>query len=161
MQVRTLPREIRGDEAGTIEGADWDAVGEAYADRVMAKLEQYAPGLQSRVLKRTVFTPADLERHDPNLNGGDSISGSHHIRQFYLFRPFPGWSNYRTPLEGLFMVGASTWPGAGANGVSGSLVAKDLLNPLAVRKTLIEGGAVAGGAIALGALLSRRGRKRG
>ncbi len=155
VQVRTLPRQIRGDEAGQIQGEDWDAIGEAYADRVMDKLERYAPGLKNRVLKRTVFTPAHLERHNPNLNGGDSISGSHHIRQYYLFRPFPGWSNYAMPLDGLYMVGASTWPGAGTNGVSGTLAAKHILNPHPVRNGLLKGSAFAGATLAAAALIMK------
>jgi phytoene dehydrogenase-like protein len=31
-----------------------------------------------------------------------------------------GWSRYRTPVKRLYMVGASTWPGAGAGAGAGS-----------------------------------------
>src|SRR5262249_17864292 len=74
VQVRGLPGQIRGDAAGTIEARDWPAAAEPYADRVLAKLERYAPGIGELVLERAVLTPADLERHDPNLAGGDSIA---------------------------------------------------------------------------------------
>ena len=60
--------------------------------------------------------------------GGDCVSGSHHIGQNFFFRPFPGWSRYRTPIGSLYMVGAATWPGGGINGGSGYLLARQLLN---------------------------------
>jgi phytoene dehydrogenase-like protein len=129
VQVRALPAHIRGDAAGSIEARDWAAAAEPYADRVLAKLERYAPGISELVLDRAVLTPADLERHDPNLAGGDSISGSMHLRQNFLFRPFPAVSDYETGIDRLLMVGAATWPGAGVNAISGYNVADKLLAP--------------------------------
>jgi phytoene dehydrogenase-like protein len=126
VQVRVLPYAIRGDAAGRIVGADWDAVKEAYADRVIELIERRAPGLRSNVLARTVLSPLDLERDNPNLVEGDSLSGSHHLDQNFLFRPAYGWSRYRTPVPGLYMVGASTWPGAGTGAGSGFMLAKAL-----------------------------------
>jgi phytoene dehydrogenase-like protein len=121
-----LPSCIGGDAAGTIAGTEWDAVKEAYADRVVVQIERYAPGLAARILARTVLSPADLERDNPNLVGGDSLAGSHHLDQNFLFRPAFGWSRYRTPIARLFMVGASTWPGAGTGAGSGFMLAKGL-----------------------------------
>jgi phytoene dehydrogenase-like protein len=129
VQVRALPGEIRGDAAGAIEARDWPAAAEPYADRVLAKLERYAPGIGELVLDRAVLTPADLERHDPNLSGGDSIAGSMHLRQNFLFRPFPAGGDYETGVDRLLMVGAATWPGAGVNALSGYNVAQKLLAP--------------------------------
>ncbi|MGN6871744.1 MAG: phytoene desaturase family protein [Solirubrobacteraceae bacterium] len=127
VQVRALPGEIRGDAAGAIEARDWPAAAEPYTDRVLAKLERYAPGIGELVLDRAVLTPADLERHDPNLGGGDSIAGSMHLRQNFLFRPSPGVADYETGIDRLLMVGAATWPGAGVNALSGYNVAQKLL----------------------------------
>ena len=129
VQVRALPAEIRGDAANTIGARDWSVAAEPYADRVLAKLERYAPGIGELVLDRAVLTPADLERHDPNLAGGDSIAGSMHLRQNFLFRPSPGIADYETGIDGLLMVGAATWPGAGVNALSGYNVAQKLLAP--------------------------------
>jgi phytoene dehydrogenase-like protein len=126
IQVRVLPSSIRGDAAGVITGTQWDAVKEAYADRVIAIIERYAPGFSSRILARAVLSPADLERDNPNLVGGDSLGGSHHLDQNFLFRPAFGWSRYRTPVDRLYMVGASTWPGAGTGAGSGYMLAKAL-----------------------------------
>ena len=99
---------------------------EAYADRVIGIIERYAPGFTANILARAVLSPADLERDNPNLVDGDSISGSHHLDQNFLFRPAFGWSRYRTPIDRLYMVGASTWPGAGTGAGAGFMLAKML-----------------------------------
>jgi phytoene dehydrogenase-like protein len=126
VQVRVLPAEIRGDAAATIATRSWDEAREPYADRVTDILESYAPGLSGRVLGRAVFSPVDLERENPNLIGGDNLSGSHHLDQNFFLRPVPGWSRYRTPVRNLYLCGASTWPGAGTGAGSGFSLAKML-----------------------------------
>ncbi len=126
VQVRVLPPVIVGDAAEEIAGTDWDAVKETYADRVAAIIERYAPGFGATVLGRSVLSPLDLERANPNLIGGDSLSGSHHLDQNFVFRPVPGWSRYRTPVKNLYLCGASTWPGAGVGAGSGFLLGKML-----------------------------------
>ena len=126
VQVRVLPAEIRGDASDRIAAKNWDEAKEAYADRVLDILEGYAPGLRSKALGRSVFSPLDLERENPNLIGGDSLSGSHHLDQNFFMRPAPGWSRYRTPLRNLYLCGASTWPGAGTGAGSGFMLAKML-----------------------------------
>jgi phytoene dehydrogenase-like protein len=129
VQVRALPAEIRGDAAGEVTARSWAQAREPYADRVLAKLERYAAGIGETVLDRTVLSPADLEQHDPNLIGGDSLSGSMHLSQNFLFRPFPEVGDHETGVAGLLMLGASTWPGAGVNALSGYNVARKLLAP--------------------------------
>jgi phytoene dehydrogenase-like protein len=127
IQVRVLPAEPRGDAGGQIAAGHWDGIKDAYADRVLHLLEGYAPGLRDSILGRCVLSPADLERDNPNLVGGDSLSGSHHLDQFFVFRPAFGRSRWRTGIEGLFHIGASTWPGAGTGAGSGYMLAKELV----------------------------------
>lgn len=129
IQVRALPSEIRSDAMDEIETTEWDEAKEPVADRVIEKLERYAPGVSDVIRERTVLSPADLERNNPNLVGGDSIGGSHHLKQQFLFRPFVGYSRYEMPVDDLYMVGAGTWPGAGNNATSGYLAAQRLLKP--------------------------------
>ena len=78
------------------------------------------------MLARHVDSPADLERRNPNLVGGDSLAGSHHLSQNFMFRPIPGWARWKTPVRDLYMIGASTWPGAGTGAGSGYMLAKML-----------------------------------
>jgi phytoene dehydrogenase-like protein len=126
VQVRVLPAEIRGDSLGRIAAKNWEDAKEAYADRVLDILEGYAPALRRRVLGRSIFSPRDLERENPNLIGGDNLSGSHHLDQNFFLRPVAGWSRYRTPVRNLYLCGASTWPGAGVGAGSGFMLAKGL-----------------------------------
>jgi phytoene dehydrogenase-like protein len=126
VQVRVLPAEFHADAAGHITARTWDDAKEAYAERVLDVLERYAPGLRSKVLARAIFSPTDLERENPNLIGGDNLSGSHHLDQNFVFRPVAGYSRYSTPVRSLYMCGASTWPGAGTGAGSGYMLARML-----------------------------------
>ncbi|MGP4076345.1 phytoene desaturase family protein [Halobacillus sp. K22] len=126
IQVRALPSHVKKDSLNEIEADDWSNIKEAYADRVIEKLSAYTHNSKRAIRKRTVLSPADLEGENPNLVGGDSVSGSHHIFQNYVFRPSPGYSRYQTPIDRLYMVGAATWPGGGLNGTSGWLLAEKL-----------------------------------
>jgi phytoene dehydrogenase-like protein len=133
VQVRALPGTIAGDALAEIPARSWDGAAEPYAERVMAKLERYAPGIGRLVLDRAVLSPAELERRNANLVGGDSIAGSMHLRQNFVFRPFPAVSDYESGIAGLLMAGASTWPGAGVNALSGYNVAQKLIAPSSPR----------------------------
>ncbi|MFF4592317.1 phytoene desaturase family protein [Amycolatopsis sp. NPDC001319] len=128
LQVRTVPSMIRGDAAGTISVTTWPEAAEPMAERVLAKLERYAPGASARIARYAVHTPQDLEAANPNLVGGDSAGGSHHLPQNFLFRPL-GWGHhgYRTAVDGLYLTGAATWPGAGTNATSGRLAAQRVI----------------------------------
>jgi phytoene dehydrogenase-like protein len=125
--VRAVPSRIRGDAAGTIAATTWAAAKEAFADRVLGIVERYAPGVRAHILARHVMSPDDLEALDPNLVGGDTGAGSHHLSQHYGRRPFPGWPRHRLPVAGLYLCGAATWPGAGATPLSGTRLAAELL----------------------------------
>jgi phytoene dehydrogenase-like protein len=126
VQVRMLPADVKGDAAGKIAPDHWDDIKEQYADRALALIEAHAPCLQGRILGRTVVSPIDLERGNPNLVGGDQICGSHHIAQNFLFRPARGFARWNTPVSNLHLVGAATWPGAGTGAGSGYLLAQQL-----------------------------------
>ncbi|WP_180898801.1 phytoene desaturase family protein [Martelella soudanensis] len=126
VQVRVLPAEIRGDAAGEITETDWDEAKHVYAERVLDIIEAHAPGTRAKIRSRAVFSPRDLERANPNLIGGDSLSGSHHLDQNFLFRPAAGYSRYNTPVPALYICGAATWPGAGTGAGSGFMLAKML-----------------------------------
>jgi len=126
VQVRMLPYNVVGDAKGEIAPGLWDDIKERYAERALDIIERYAPGLRGKILGRAVFSPADLERENPNLVGGDQLSGSHHLTQNFLFRPARGYADGSTPLKNLHLVGAATWPGAGTGAGSGFLLAQKL-----------------------------------
>ncbi|WP_051102231.1 MULTISPECIES: hypothetical protein [unclassified Streptomyces] len=72
-----MPTRIRGDAAGAIERTHWPEVADAMTDRVLAKLERFAPGSRERIAQVTSYTPRDLEAADPNLVGGADGGGEH------------------------------------------------------------------------------------
>ena len=120
-----VPVEILSDAAGEIQATEWDHAKDRYADRVLRLLDEYAPGISDRVLARYVMSPVDLVRGNPNLVGGDHAGGSHQPAQL-LFRPMPECNRCKTPIEGLHLCGAATWPGGGVTGASGYLLGKRL-----------------------------------
>lgn len=130
LQLPEAPRSIKGDAAGEIEtpadGGWTEAVREAYADRIEARLARHIEGFRESVLGRRVYSPADLEAANPNLVGGDPYGGSCALDQFFLWRPLKGSVNHKTPVAGLHHIGASTHPGPGLGGGSGYLVASSL-----------------------------------
>jgi phytoene dehydrogenase-like protein len=89
------------------------------AERVDAQIERYAPGFRDTVLARSIRSPADIERDNPSMVGGDLASGSFKPDQQLIFRPDPRLCRYRTPLRGLYVAGAWVHPGAGVHGMSG------------------------------------------
>jgi phytoene dehydrogenase-like protein len=127
IHVRTVPSVIAGDAAGTIRARDWKEAAEPYAERLLDLVAAEAPNLRQALLARRIVTPPEIEADNPNLVGGDCVSGSHHPDQNFTRRPLPGWSRYATPIRNLFMTGAATWPGGGVHGGSGYLLAQRLL----------------------------------
>jgi phytoene dehydrogenase-like protein len=126
-----------GDSKKTFKG--WDDAREVFLERVLARIEDHAPGVRDHVVGQFVRTPADLEAEDPNLVGGDVAGGGTGIHQQLIFRPVPGWFRYRTPIKGLYLCSASAHPGGGVHGMAGRNAAKRALKdshrPGALMKT--------------------------
>jgi len=97
----------------------WEPVREKFLDVVLRRLEDHAPGLQSRIAGVAVRTPPDLQAENPNLVGGDLGAGSSALDQQLVFRPVPGWFRYATPVKGLYLCSASAHPGGGVHGMVG------------------------------------------
>jgi phytoene dehydrogenase-like protein len=126
LQIPDAPRVIKGDAAGKIAGRDWDAVKEAFADRLEAILSRHIKNFDRIKLARRAYSPADLERMNINLVGGDPYGGACSIDQFFIWRPFAHSTNGTGPVRGLIHIGASTHPGPGLGGGSGFNAAKRL-----------------------------------
>jgi phytoene dehydrogenase-like protein len=130
IQLHELPSRPRGDAAGELDVGDgtWtECLRERYVDRIQARLARHAPNLESALLDRVALSPADLEAGNVNLVGGDMYSGSLAFSQTAIWRPHVGLRGHRTPVAGLFHIGASTQPGPGLGGASGAIVARALL----------------------------------
>jgi len=119
--VQYAPSELRS--------GSWDDAREMVADRVLATLEAYAPGLRRLVLHSEVVTPLDIERRI-GMTGGNIDQGDITPDQIFFFRPIPGWSGYRTPVPGLYLCGSAAHPGGGVIGAPGHNAAGVLLDDL-------------------------------
>ena len=139
IQLQELPWRVRGDAAGELdvgEGVWSERLRERYANRIQARLERHIPNLQSSLLRRIVLSPADLEQMNVNLHHGDPYGGALTLDQNFLWRPFARSPGHSTPVERLWHIGASTWPGPGLGAGSGTLVAEQLLKPPASQRAL-------------------------
>lgn len=102
-------------------------------DRIEAQVERFAPGFRDRILARHTMGPAELERHNPNLVGGDLNGGEATLLQLF-FRPTLHPLPYATSNPRLFICSASTPPGGGVHGMSGYYAAR-----LALRRRFRQG----------------------
>lgn len=108
--VQYVPYKLR-------EGS-WDEKRELLGDRVVKKIAEYAPNVPTAILARQVLTPLDLER-TYGLTEGNIFHGDLNLDQLFFMRPVPGWSQYRTPIQGLYLCGAGAHPGGGVTGAPG------------------------------------------
>ena len=132
IQLQELPWHVKGDAAGEIDTGDgsWTVdLRQRYADRIQARIARHVPNLESAILKRVVLSPADLQAANVNLRHGDPYSGSLALDQNFLWRPFAASPGHATDVARLWHIGASTHPGPGLGAGSGTLVAKQLLEP--------------------------------
>jgi phytoene dehydrogenase-like protein len=104
----------------------WDENRELLGDRVVRKIAEYAPNVPGAILARQVLTPLDLER-TYGLTEGNIFHGDLRLEQLFFMRPMPGWSQYRTPIAGLYLCGAGAHPGGGVTGAPGHNAAHQVL----------------------------------
>jgi phytoene dehydrogenase-like protein len=103
-------------------GVDAERVRELALDR----LSDYAPNLRSLVLHAQVLTPQDFQAQY-QLSEGHLYGGDMTLAQALFLRPIPGFAQYRTPIEQLYMCGAATHPGGGVSGLAGKHAAHELV----------------------------------
>ena len=108
---------------------DW----EGEIERVEAQVERFAPGFRDRILARHVLDARDLEDRNQNLVRGDVGGGSYRLRQVVV-RPVPKLSPYATPIPGLFLGSAATFPGGAVHGVPGDAAARAALRRACARQ---------------------------
>jgi phytoene dehydrogenase-like protein len=109
-----------------LKGSDWDTERQNLGDTGQAVYESFFPGFGDLVLQREVVTPLDIER-TVGLSEGNIFAGEFLAPQMFLFRPAPGWSQYRTPIDGYYQCGSGTHPGGCVMGAPGKLAAERIL----------------------------------
>jgi phytoene desaturase len=111
---------LRGD-------VDWEAVKDAYADRILASLERLCPNLRKHVVTRRIMTPLEFES-ELDAYTGSAFQFEPVLTQSAWFRPH----NVSEDVKGLYFVGAGTHPGAGLPGVLSSAKLLDRVVPAPV-----------------------------
>jgi phytoene dehydrogenase-like protein len=105
-------------------GADVDMT-----ERIERQIERYAPGFRDCILARHVMGPAEMERRNANILGGDIGGGASDVRQIFA-RPVLSRDPYRTPIDGVYLCSSSTPPGVGVHGMCGYHAAQSALRRL-------------------------------
>ena len=110
-------------------GQTWDQIRDDFADNCIDVLSRYAPNIKDLILHRQVLTPLDL-KDTYGLTGGNIFQGAMVPKQLFSFRPVAGYSDYRTPVRGLYLCGAATHPGGGVTGLCGKNAASVILKDI-------------------------------
>ena len=113
-------------------GTDWKKEAEPYRQAIGKMLEETVlPGLEENLVESFVMTPEDFKDRLLSFKGA-AFGLEPLLTQSAWFRPH----NRSEDIEGLYMVGASTHPGAGIPGVLSSAKALDsLIEPVKVADT--------------------------
>ena len=103
---------------------------------MLAKLAEYAPNVVGAEIGRLVQSPLWLER-ELGLLRGNVMHLEMSVNQMFTLRPALNMSNYRGPVKGLYLTGASKHPGGGILGAAGRNAATVLFHNLS-RKRLFS-----------------------
>jgi phytoene dehydrogenase-like protein len=98
---------------------------EAYADRVIARVEAVAPGFTGSIRHRQVIGPDTMQR-EYGLVGGNIFHGELSLGQMFHARPAAGYADLRTPVRGLYQAGSATHGGGGVTGIPGRNVVRQI-----------------------------------
>ncbi len=98
---------------------------EDYADRLMDRMEDLAPGFKSIVLHRQIIGPHQMET-EYGLIGGNIFHGELSASQLFHTRPAPGWADFRTPIRGLYQASSATHGGGGVSAIPALQVVKQI-----------------------------------
>jgi phytoene dehydrogenase-like protein len=134
------PREVDPDSAvcrieacvpyAPAEG-EWSEISAQYGDRLIAKLAEYMTDFDSAdIVRRYDYTPVYIEMKIPQMKRGSIKHGAYVMTQMGYSRPNVQCSSNKTPIDNLYVCGASTFPGGmitfGGGYNAAKVVAEDL-----------------------------------
>ncbi|MBS0193046.1 MAG: NAD(P)/FAD-dependent oxidoreductase [Proteobacteria bacterium] len=118
LHVQFAPHALRG--------TTWESQRGALERLAIATAGGHFPALPASIRQTASILPTDLESKW-SLTEGDLNHGQLQLDQFFFMRPLPGWSNHRTPIDGLWLCGAGVHGGGGISGASGRNAARAVL----------------------------------
>jgi phytoene dehydrogenase-like protein len=96
---------------------------EDMTERIESQIERFAPGFRDCIIARHAMGPAEMQRRNANLIGGDIGGGASDIFQLFT-RPVASLNPYKTPIDGVYLCSSSTPPGVGVHGMCGYYAAR-------------------------------------
>ena len=109
----------------------WDEIGAEVAKGFVDDLRELTTNLtDDNILGQMFMTPLDLQRYNTALVNTDIQHIGFYSWQLGGNRPVPGWGQYRTPVDKLYMTAGSTHPGGGVTGGPGRNAAQVIFEDL-------------------------------
>ena len=110
---------------------DWSRIAAQYGDRLIATLASYTTDFDpANIVRRYDYTPRHIEMKIPQMRRGSFKHGAYIMTQMGSSRPNVQCSSYKTPIDNLYLCGASTFPGGmitfGGGYNAAKVVAEDL-----------------------------------
>lgn len=117
---------------------EFKAMKNEMTDRLIAAIEEVAPGFSDLIIDKATFTQHYFERNF-GATAGDFAQGLLHPGQMFGDRPVAQWSSeektsYETPLDNLYMAGGGCQPGPGVTCLPGMYGAQLVLERLEAKR---------------------------
>jgi phytoene dehydrogenase-like protein len=117
-----------------IEGG-WEKKSKELEAAVLGKWAKAAPNMKpENIVMTTGETPVDIEIRLPNMRRGGIKHGDYNPMQLAYNRPNIECSTSATPIEGLYLCGASNYPGGMVTGGPGYIAANRVADDMGLKK---------------------------
>ncbi len=114
----------------TFASGDWDSRREEVKNLALGSIARYCDNIPSAVIDAKVLGPPDIER-EVGLTGGQIFQGEC-LPSYMWDRRLPP----RTPMAGVFLCGAGTYPGGSVMGINGRNAAMEILGSFSTTSPL-------------------------
>jgi phytoene dehydrogenase-like protein len=104
----------------------WEERRAGIGANIVETFAEYAPNLPDAIEHIEVLGPPDIEARI-GITGGNIFHGEILPEGMFGNRPAPGYADYLTPVENLYLCGAGAWPGGAVFGAPGRNCALEIL----------------------------------
>jgi phytoene dehydrogenase-like protein len=108
----------------------WEQNRDDWGAFVIETLRGYVSNLDDILRDHRVMTTADLEQ-EFGLLEGNALHGDVTVPHMFDWRPIPGYSDYTTPVDSVYLCSNGTWPANYVSGLPGHNAAHKILADLA------------------------------
>lgn len=96
----------------------WDDQKDAWIRHTVRALCEHMPNLEDIIVDSGALTPQDLE-NEFGLREAHPLHGEVMASRMFQWRPLSGYSDYTTPVAGLYLCSNGTWPANYVTGLPG------------------------------------------